>query len=211
MDHQQTPGCPFCDFTDPDAYFLTLHVETVHPESGVSPFAVRERYDHNSNTRSVNEAATIPSSSHAPAGKVDGHDYVNCPHGCGEQIPTEELMVHTDLHMAEAMAFEDFGLATPMDTSSEYSGDDQTSKSISNQFSHDIPAILRTSDQLDGASVSSRESRRSRQSLKDLFLGTARSPTQQKKPLAHSQVVSKGKIKRLGVRELRRTTSLRYN
>ncbi|TKA64086.1 hypothetical protein B0A49_10140 [Cryomyces minteri] len=85
--------CPFCPFSDPDSYFLALHVEEVHTED--SPFAVRDSPS----------AASAPSA--APS--QDGGDvYVECPEEeCGEQVLITDLNEHLDLHLASQVTIEE--------------------------------------------------------------------------------------------------------
>lgn len=109
MDHAvvEIPSCPFCDFSDLDSYFLTQHVELCHPENGYSPFSA-EQY---SDTSHLNREATYdikPPCSGSQQGQLD--DYVNCPHGCGEQVASVELSNHLDFHVAEGMALEEAGM-----------------------------------------------------------------------------------------------------
>lgn len=83
-------SCPFCSFTDSDAYFLTQHVELCHPENGHSPFIADQE-----------------SSSEAVEGDAGAREYIDCPRGCGEIVLGADLPSHLNLHAAEDIAFED--------------------------------------------------------------------------------------------------------
>jgi hypothetical protein len=92
MDHGQaeTLSCPFCSFTDSDAYFLTQHVELCHPENGRSPFIAEREEGAESLEREANAG-----------------EYLDCPRGCGESILAADLPNHLNLHAAEDIALED--------------------------------------------------------------------------------------------------------
>ncbi|KAJ9300304.1 hypothetical protein DTO271G3_2421 [Paecilomyces variotii] len=92
MDHGQaeTLPCPFCSFTDSDAYFLAQHVELCHPENGHSPFIADQE-----------------GSSEALEGEAGAGEYIDCPRGCGEVVLAADLPSHLNLHVAEDIAFED--------------------------------------------------------------------------------------------------------
>ncbi|KAL2013458.1 hypothetical protein VTN00DRAFT_983 [Thermoascus crustaceus] len=109
MDHAvvEIPSCPFCDFSDLDSYFLTQHVEPCHPENGYSPFSAEQ----DSDTSHLDKEAAYdikPPCSSSQQGQLD--DYVNCPHGRGEQVASVELSNHLDFHIAEGMAHEEAGM-----------------------------------------------------------------------------------------------------
>lgn len=108
MDHAVAEiPCPFCDFSDLDSSFLAQHVEFCHPENGSSPsVAERDSYTLQSDKEATNNTKPPCSGSHR--GQLD--DYVNCPHGCGEQVTSVELSNHLDFHVAEGMALEDSGM-----------------------------------------------------------------------------------------------------
>ncbi|KAJ9211534.1 hypothetical protein DTO166G4_6814 [Paecilomyces variotii] len=92
MDHGQaeTLPCPFCSFTDSDAYFLAQHVELCHPENGHSPFIADQE-----------------GSSEVLDGEAGAGEYIDCPRGCGEVVSAADLPSHLNLHVAEDIAFED--------------------------------------------------------------------------------------------------------
>lgn len=92
MDHGQAGAlsCPFCSFTDSDAYFLTQHVELCHPENGRSPFIAEQE-------EGAESLAT----------ETNAGEYLNCPRGCGESILAADLPSHLNLHAAEDIALED--------------------------------------------------------------------------------------------------------
>ncbi|GAD95818.1 hypothetical protein CPC735_028710 [Paecilomyces variotii No. 5] len=84
-------SCPFCSFSDSDAYFLTQHVELCHPENGHSPFIAEQQ----------------EGSSEAVEGEEGAREYIDCPRGCGEIVLGADLPSHLNLHAAEDIAFED--------------------------------------------------------------------------------------------------------
>lgn len=181
-------SCPFCDFADEDSYFLLQHVELIHPENGESPFIVtnkdeaEDRSSLKNAKKDAEEAAghpeQIPSSSmESPA------TYTECPYHCGELVASTELTSHTDLHLAENMAFEE-GSLRPLEYSTGACNDEQAVREISTHFSTDIPRALRRDND------SPRTPRKS--SLKELLFGGSPRRTPEK--------VSGGGTKRLGVR-----------
>ena len=207
----ETLSCPFCDFVDNDDYFLMQHVELIHPENGESPFIVQdtEVSDQGLGSTSLETIEEVPTTSRnpLPPRSNDTHQYVPCPLGCGERILSAELSVHTDLHMAESMAFEEGGLSTEIELSTGLCNDQQALVDMSNAFSTSIPKSLRNYDQLSSTTGSTPPStpRRRRPSLRDLFFG---SPIIQKSPRSTA-----GDIRRLGVRLSQlviRTTLTRY-
>lgn len=199
MDCRNIPSCPFCDFVEEDSYFLTLHVETVHPETGVSPFSVRETSQHSSNVPQPKETIVKGLFTPAPTASFDQDGYVPCPHGCGEQIARRELAIHADFHTAEAMAFEDAVISSQSDISKNLNSDNEALVDISNHSFKGHLASPKSSRRARQSSRSSRGSTRGKDSLKDLLLGKSRSPTQKSTPPVHSQLLSNGRTKRLGV------------
>ena len=105
--------CPFCLFADSDAYIISEHVEFCHPEGGVSPFMVREGGSPdpvNRHKTSRNEKTQRWRQKRQKLqNDIAEEEYVECPKGCGEQVMREELGVHLDLHVAEGLAFEEYG------------------------------------------------------------------------------------------------------
>lgn len=78
---------------------MTLHVETVHPENGESPFLVKH---DEANTLSQNSPRP------SPGGRSDSDglsDYVECM--CGEFCFLADLDIHLDMHNAEGFNFEE--------------------------------------------------------------------------------------------------------
>ncbi|KAJ5216495.1 uncharacterized protein N7498_002902 [Penicillium cinerascens] len=96
MDDHNTPTCPFCPFSDPDAGFVAEHIEFCHPDGGAG-LAIQDSYPLN--TRS--------SSSASPPIDDGPEKYVDCPQGCGEIVTAAELSNHLDLHIAEGVALDD--------------------------------------------------------------------------------------------------------
>lgn len=202
MDSYEILSCPFCNYADKESYSLQLHVEVVHPETGISPFAVRETSEHSSNFPLPVEAIVDVPSQNAPASTPETWEYVHCPYGCGEKIASQELPVHADYHAAEAMAFEEADESSSIEVSSGFSDNQTALTDISTHFSTEIPTPPRSSQRKRPSSNSSRESRRARNSFKDFLLGKPRSPAQGSLPPVHTQLVSNGKARRLGVRAL---------
>ncbi len=189
-------SCPFCDFSNPDSYFLLQHVELDHPENGESPFIATEHDDNkekeeesrsSSRNQGNNEmegalqhGQTTPStasSMNSPA------TYIECPYSCGELVASAEITSHTDFHLAENMAFEE--AVHPVQFSTGACNDEQAVKDISTHFSTDIPKALRRDDD------SLRSSTLRKSSLKELLFGGSPRHTPTK--------VSGGGTKRLGV------------
>ena len=190
MNRDEAPLCPFCGYENDDSYFLTLHVETVHPESGESPFAVRGTTSGKKDFPPVGEGSTADTLSY----RDREHDYVQCPlQSCGEQVLRAELSTHTDFHVAEDMALEE------IEASSVVFANDHDDEDISSHFSTKLPLSLRNVDQLDRSSISSRESKSARKSLKDFLLRDPRSPRRSSDSLGYTQLVATSKTRRLGV------------
>ena len=185
-------SCPFCDFTDQDSYFLLQHVELIHPENGESPFIATEQHHNESGSSSDNqkdnegEAAPQPEQTTPSfASSVELRPtYVECPYHCGELVSSTELTSHTDLHLAENMAFEEEALR-PVEFSVGACNDEQAVKHISAHFSTEIPKALRR----DTDSPRTATPRKS--SLKELLFGGS--------PLRTPTKVSGGGTRRLGV------------
>jgi hypothetical protein len=162
--------CPFCDFADSDAYFLTQHVELCHPENGESPFIAREHHDADSQ---------VPhhSQTHHDISRDDvDEDYVDCPHKCGESFLAADLQSHMDMHVAESLAIEDAagGSSEEADGSLE---DEEDYSHIEGSFTTDLPRALRNrqrsrySKQPDKPRQSSRGQKKN--SIMGKFLGVA--------------------------------------
>ena len=186
-------SCPFCDFKETIPYKLMYHVETAHNETGESPFAVKDEPLHDQQQGRASpepqQEVTTSETKTVPPSQSDNQQYVSCPHGCGERILLAELAVHTDLHLAENMAFEEAGVANEVHLSTGPCNDQQALIELSNAFTTDIPKSLRNYDQLQPTTPPNKSHRRT--SLKDLILGSPSSP---KTPKA-----SASKIRRLGV------------
>ena len=108
-------GCPFCSFQDEDSYFLALHVETVHPEGGESPFIVKEEQKKEERSRPLSVSSFSPSES-SEGRSEPCMDYVECP--CGEFCLLTEFDNHLDMHNAEGTIFSEVdnqisGVETP--------------------------------------------------------------------------------------------------
>lgn len=129
----ETLDCPFCEFSDSDAYFLTQHVELCHPEGGHSPFIVKDDQE---------PAAIEETSANAETGDDTGDGYAECPHGCGEIVVTNELANHLDFHVAEEMALGDIGIAFEDDHRDPTGSNDL----IEDRFATDISRALRGHD-----------------------------------------------------------------
>ena len=188
-------SCPFCDFADPDSYFLLQHVELIHPENGDSPFIATEHgedvgrssssnQENNEKEAALQQEQTLPS---CPSSTESSATYIECPYSCGELVASAELTSHTDFHLAENMAFEEETLR-PLQFSTGACNNEQAVRDISAHFSTDLPTALRR----DNESVQTPTPRKS--SLKELLFGgpPRRTPTK----------ISGGGTKRLGVRFL---------
>jgi zinc finger-containing ubiquitin peptidase 1 len=188
----ESSSCPFCDFTDQDSYFLLQHVELIHPENGESPFIATDQHDDesrsslNNSKNNEREAAVEPeqtqpslsSSIETPAA------YIECPYNCGELVSSTELTSHTDLHLAENMAFEEEALR-PVEFSVGACNDERAVKDISTHFSTEIPKALRRDNDTPRTSTPRKSS------LKELLFGGS--------PLRTPTKVSGGGTRRLGV------------
>lgn len=100
MDNPTTPTCPFCPFSDSDTDFVAQHIEFCHPDTGPA-------WLHPDEPPATTDQGPLPFS-------VDEDltdKYVDCPHGCGETVPSTELSTHLDLHLAEGLALEDSAAA----------------------------------------------------------------------------------------------------
>lgn len=184
-------SCPLCDFTDRDSYFLLQHVELIHPENGESPFIATGDDDENGRSSSSNqnndeeEAAVHDKQKHSSTLSMESPaTYSECPYSCGELVASAELTSHTDLHLAENMAFEEEVLHS-VEYSTGACNDQQAAQDITTHFSTDIPKALRR--EIDNA----RTPKPRKSSLKELLFGGAPRRTPAK--------VSGGGTKRLGV------------
>jgi hypothetical protein len=132
--------CPFCDFADSDAYFLTQHVELCHPENGESPFIARESPDP---ARPVSSEDQTHTEHHENAPQDDTEEeYIDCPHDCGESLLTTELQSHLDMHVAEGIALEDAAGGSSEEAEAAVEADDEY-YNIEANFSTDLPRALR--------------------------------------------------------------------
>jgi zinc finger-containing ubiquitin peptidase 1 len=187
-------SCPFCDFTDQESYFLLQHVELIHPEDGESPFIVTEKDDTAVRTsqgqlkRNGKEVVRQqPEHEPASASSLESPTtYIECPYHCGELVASAELTSHTDLHLAENMAFEEEALQR-VEYSTGACNDAQAVKDISAHFSTDIPKALRRETE------SPRTPTPRKTSLKEMLFGGSPRRTPIK--------VSGGGTRRLGVGE----------
>lgn len=91
--------CPFCPFSDHETYFLMQHVELCHPESGESPFMVKE-----SAGRQAESFNDVESTSTSDVSSED-EAYIECE--CGESVVLKEFESHTELHRDEGMALDE--------------------------------------------------------------------------------------------------------
>ncbi len=74
------------------------HVGLVHPETGDSPFVVEDEGQKRRSMDSVREGARS-------RGATSGDGYIECE--CGETVLLSDFSSHSDLHLAEGMAFEE--------------------------------------------------------------------------------------------------------
>lgn len=142
--------CPFCPFEDGNSEMLLQHVGLIHPETDDSPFIVKD--SGRQKRRSVGEVkggAKLRDT-------ASEHGYIECE--CGEIVLLSEFSSHSDLHLAEGMAFDEAGKA-------EFSHDttilsrDQSPFPNAGSFTPDWPANIGASS--DGH-PSSRPSSKSR-------------------------------------------------
>lgn len=85
--------CPFCPFSDPSPYFLSQHVESIHPEADEPPFVARHFLEKdNVEKEGRRETAT--------AQDAPSQDYIECE--CGEAVFLTEFDDHVQLHTAES-------------------------------------------------------------------------------------------------------------
>ncbi|EGE04142.1 DUF1671 domain-containing protein [Trichophyton equinum CBS 127.97] len=122
MDSAEPLSCPFCDFTDTDADFLTQHVEFCHPENGVSPVLETEE---DTNIGSSRKPEWWHGDTPLYTDEDAGTDikYIDCPTGCGEAVTEDQLMSHLDLHLAEGLALEEIKGFDTKNTDMKLSGD----------------------------------------------------------------------------------------
>ncbi|KAM5437552.1 hypothetical protein McanMca71_000832 [Microsporum canis] len=107
MDATESLSCPFCHFTDTDAYFLTQHVELCHPENGTSPFLETEEESDIENARKPGWWHGDTRLYTDEDAETDIIKYIDCPTGCGEAVTEAQLTSHLDLHLAEGLALEE--------------------------------------------------------------------------------------------------------
>ncbi|MCJ1459240.1 hypothetical protein MMC28_009617 [Mycoblastus sanguinarius] len=101
MASQDPLGCPFCNFTDYDHYFLLQHVETIHPEGdSPSPFAIQN---------DLGKAVEDPSQG-VEGTRDSASEYIECQ--CGEFCLLAELESHLDMHYAEGMGLDEIKRTT---------------------------------------------------------------------------------------------------
>ncbi|KAE8444400.1 hypothetical protein EG329_000600 [Mollisiaceae sp. DMI_Dod_QoI] len=87
MEDEALISCPFCGYEADGDYQIMLHMETVHPENGESPFVAKD---------DASIAALVS--------LEDEQDdqYVRCPvEGCGESLLLTELDNHVEMHEEE--------------------------------------------------------------------------------------------------------------
>lgn len=91
--------CPFCPFGDDDSNFLMQHVGLVHPENDDSPFLVKDEPEKQRKSMETHGEGS------APKAASSGDGYIECE--CGEIVLLAEFSSHSDLHLAEGMAFQE--------------------------------------------------------------------------------------------------------
>lgn len=74
------------------------HVGLVHPETEDSPFVVKDEGEKRKSVDRVGEGA-------GSRGATAGDGYIECE--CGETVLLSDFSSHSDLHLAEGMAFEE--------------------------------------------------------------------------------------------------------
>lgn len=126
MAENDIASCPFCPFTDSDPDFVSQHIEFCHPETGVSSSLL-------DSLGSAGQNSVRP-----PDGEYGADKFIDCPHGCGETIASDELSSHLDLHVAEDIALDDLGPAPARSTTDKYAHDDNDDPSFDDEDFHDM-------------------------------------------------------------------------
>ncbi|KAI9772965.1 MAG: hypothetical protein M1840_008847 [Geoglossum simile] len=152
MDENLVSECPFCGLTENDPYSFLLHIETFHAE-GESPFVVREpgQERNGDHTESRTE------------GSEDSEgDYADCPEeGCGESILLVELQSHSDLHLAEKMAYDGIE-ELPGNDAGRSKKNQSPDRQLETQFSAKLPDALHNRDSMGSSSSERHQSRHHR-------------------------------------------------
>lgn len=87
--------CPFCPFADFESYAVIEHVECCHPETGESPFVVRQDEVMSRSDAMYNEMLTRTLSENPS----QDEEYFECD--CGEVIRLLDINSHMALHEFE--------------------------------------------------------------------------------------------------------------
>lgn len=90
--------CPFCPFADFESYAVIEHVECCHPETGESPFVVRQDEVLSRSDTVYNEMLTRTLSENPS----QDEEYFECD--CGEVIRLLDINSHMALHEFEETA-----------------------------------------------------------------------------------------------------------
>ena len=158
MDDKNAATCPLCSFSHPDSYYNIQHFELCHPENGDSPFIAKamSKESQNEDGDLDDEAGAMHASPEA--------DYVNCD--CGECILSEEYPSHLDMHVAEAMAFEEV--------------DDTSTKVMSSSTAEckDVPPTTSASSQISNSHLAMDSSQKSSQNVANVPILHSRAPNQ---------------------------------
>ena len=136
--------CPFCDFSDPESYFLLQHVELCHPENGDSPFITRDEQPPTL-AQSAKGGNTGCSADSLSVNDTD-EAYVACPRRCGESLAITELPSHMELHFAEGLTFDETGDISPDSGELQLSDGRPLTGNLQGRFDTALPESLRNYD-----------------------------------------------------------------
>lgn len=87
--------CPFCPYTEFDSYAVIQHVECCHPETGDSPFIVRQDEEMSRSDVGYNEKLALTFSENSS----QDEEYFECD--CGEVVRLFDINSHIALHEFE--------------------------------------------------------------------------------------------------------------
>lgn len=87
--------CPFCPYTEFDSYAVIKHVECSHPETGESPFVVRQDEELSKSDLGGNEKLALDFTDNAS----QDEEYFECE--CGEVVRLSDINGHISFHEFE--------------------------------------------------------------------------------------------------------------
>ncbi|RDL35102.1 DUF1671-domain-containing protein [Venustampulla echinocandica] len=179
MEEEQM-SCPFCGYNTDNEYQIMLHMETVHPEGGESPFVVKD---------DASLAAVLSLADDQDA------EYSSCPvEGCGEVLLRTEFDSHLEMHSAE----QDSG-----DESGAVSNNIKLEPEIEASFDAKLSHALRNIGDDEGVGEAKPSPSERQASAKAVWKGLLKMPdASTQKPASPASGSSKGAKKRLGKSEL---------